>query len=282
MENIFDWQNLFDSHCHLTAEIFDDNLAGVVKDAVDAGVDKMIDIGTDIETSEKALKHSQIFPGVVYAAAGIDPEVLVPGSDLYNPDFDIDDGIGRLRGLLKSEASSRFVMLGECGMDLYWLRKNNVEEKIFKQSKDGQMELFEAQVNLAKEFGLPLSVHHRDSLDECLEIVEQVGGVTGIMHSFVGSYDDAKKIFDHGFKIGINGIVTYRSAEGLRETVRKIIGRKKIEKPRDLYNLGIYLETDAPFLPVTRSKQKTSEPFQIKLIDEAILLDDPHRYVEVP
>jgi TatD DNase family protein len=188
--------------------------------------------------------------------------MFVPGSDLYDTLFDeerLQAEIAKMDEILQN--NSDYVMIGECGMDLYWLRQNEVAAEIFETSKNLQAMAFKLQAELAVKYKLPLTIHARESVDECLEILQaSKGEVEAIFHSFTGDYDELKKIIDAGFAIGINGIVTYKSAETLREALKRYIGEKKITEPRDLYDLGIYLETDAPWLAPVFAKATPSGP----------------------
>lgn len=267
----FEPQNfLFDSHCHLYDKQFDNDRENVIKNAIQSGVQKIVDVATDVESAKKILDYSARFSKNILPTVGIHPEVFVPGSDLYKETLDsgwIDSQILEIDNLLKSNPG-KFFMIGECGMDLYWLKKNNVSAEVFEHSKKFQSELFTRQVELAKTYGLPLTVHSREALDDCLAILDKYSDVKAIMHSFTGDYEQAKKILDQGLAIGINGIITYSSAQELRSTIQKIVGT--VKEPVDLYNKHIYLETDSPYLGVGELRGKRNQPKIINLLFESI------------
>ncbi|HEC64128.1 MAG TPA: TatD family deoxyribonuclease [bacterium] len=272
MFNPLSHKGIIDTHCHLNSPQFDKDRDDVVQRAVDAGVEKIIDIAVDIETSKKALENSEKYPGVVYPSAGVDMEVLVPGSDLFDEKLFaksqleigkwVNEQMRKLDGLLET---GKFVMIGECGLDHYWLRQNEGmknEEK--EKSKLMQKLLFASQVELAIKYNLLLSIHSRGAEKECIEIIRRFkeqgsspiahsSALSGSFHSFTGTVEQAKQIVKLGFKIGVNGIVTYKSADNVREVV----------KAAGLEN--IVFETDAPYLVPSGFKpgglnQRRNEP----------------------
>ncbi|MBN1915692.1 TatD family hydrolase [Candidatus Dojkabacteria bacterium] len=252
--DFFSTTGLIDTHCHLNDTSFDEDREKVVERAIQAGVERIVDIGIDLESSERALENSEKYKNIVFPGAGIDMEMFVPGSDLFKEEVFsksqieigkwINESMEKLDRLL---ATGKFVMVGECGMDFYWLSKNEkISEEDKKKSKLMQKLLFPSQIELAIKYKLPLSIHSRGAEDECIEIIkifkEQVfkgkdsKNFTGSFHSFTGTVEQAKKIAGLGFKIGINGIITYKKAENIREIVRAV-GRE-----------NLVFETDAPFL----------------------------------
>ncbi len=275
--DIFDASKLIDTHCHLNDSSYDDDRDMVVKRAVDAGVEMIVDIGIDINSSKKALENSRKYKGSVYASVGVDAEVFVPGSDLFKKDVFEHDQIEagkwineQLKELDELLGTGEFVMVGECGMDYYWISKNEeLSEEQKHKSKILQKLLFASQVELAIKHHLPLSIHSRGAEDECIEIIRifeselslnqpKHNSFTGSFHSFTGTVEQAKKIVQLGFKIGVNGIVTYSSADEVRN-VAKAVGRE-----------NIVLETDGPFLVPSGSqisKPKRNEPFTVRDID---------------
>lgn len=257
---------LFDSHCHLTW--FDEESLGeVVVESKKAGVMKIIDIAVDLNTSRKTLKNAKRFPGVVYPTAGIDPEIAIPGSELFIKDLDmekIEDILIEFEEFVHKHYG-KLIMIGECGLDYYWIYKSELSEDKIEKSKQLQQRIFIKQIELAEKYNLPLSIHHRDSLKDCLLLLKG-HRVSGIFHSFTGSVEDAKSILNSGFMIGINGIVTYRSAENIRQAVKSILPDNESYKIDDIYQSGIFLETDAPFLTPRGVKDRGNSPKNIRVI----------------
>lgn len=268
--NTKDMHILFDSHCHLTW--FEDDQRGqVVNESVKAGVTKIIDIAVDLQTSKITLSNAKKFPGIVYPTAGIDPEIVIPGSELFIENLTAEKILTELEDFIK-ENHRELIMIGECGLDYYWIYKNDLSEEEVEKSKKLQKQIFARQIELAAKYNLPLSIHHRDSLEDCLKMLAELGApstppkVKAVFHSFTGDIKDAQKIINQGFAIGINGIVTYQSADGLRTAVNKLLTGQTVRTPRDLYQRNIFLETDSPFLPPRGSKNNTNVPSNIRII----------------
>jgi TatD DNase family protein len=260
---------LFDSHCHLTW-FPDDQLQEIIDDSISAGVEKIIDIAVDLDSSKKTLENSQKFPGVVFPTAGIDPEIVIPGSELFIKDLTLD----RIEELLEelqrfvSENHKDLIMIGECGLDYYWIYKSDLSDLEIQTSVDFQKIIFARQIQLAEEYRLPLSIHHRESLDDCLTLMKGKN-VNAIFHSFTGDTNDLQKILSSGYAVGINGIATYRSAENIREALRKVLSDTDLS-PRSVYEKSVFLETDAPFLIPRGTKSKNNIPANIVLIWESL------------
>jgi TatD DNase family protein len=270
MNKIFDFNGLFDSHSHFNT--IDADKLELVTQALNMGVKKIVDVGTDIESSQNALQNALLFPGTILPTAGIHPEWLIPGSDMYQDNRDeqsIEVQIFNLTKLIK-ENPSKFFMVGETGLDYYWLEKNtNISQKEKEKSISLQKILFEEQIKISLEFDMPVTMHSRNSQHDCIEIVSKYKGkLKGIFHSFTGNIDEAKEIMDLGFPIGINGIITFKSAQTLRDTIIELSKNTKITTPNNLYDLGIYLETDSPFLIPSnvQDRKKYNSPQSIKFI----------------
>lgn len=274
MNKIFDFNGLFDSHSHFNT--IEANKSELVNEALKLGVEKIVDVGTDLESSQSALHNSSLFPGIILPTAGIHPEWLVPGSDMFELERDeqsIDVEILKLKNLVK-ENLGKFFMIGETGLDYYWLEKNS---ELLREDKDKSISfqkiLFEEQLKIAIEFDLPVTIHSRNSHRDCIEIVSRYKEkLKGVFHSFTGNIDEAKEIISMGFSIGINGIVTYKSAQTLRDTVIELTKNTKIASPKDLFDLGIYLETDSPLLIPSniQNRKKYNSPESIKFIWEFV------------
>jgi len=195
---------LFDTHAHLEAV---DDLEDSLKRAKEAGVGKIITIGTSVESSRKAIGIAEKFSDddlQIYASVGIHPR-------------DGKDEIERLQlhyndilKLLKSLAlSSKKVMgIGECGLDYY---SDTTDE-----DKNFQRELFGAQIKLASDLNLPLVIHCRNGWEEILSLLTTDyrlrTKLTGVFHSWTDDWQAAKKAIDLGFFISFSGIVTFKNA----------------------------------------------------------------------
>lgn len=274
MANLFfNEDNLFDSHCHLNDGSFDADRDEVVKRATENGIEKIVDIAVSLDSSRLAVENARKYPGIVFAAVGIDPENLVPGSDLYSNNLSQpisfwEAQIDELRELI-SQNREYVVAVGESGMDAYWLeQKMNAGEVDFsagKQSLKMQEELFELHLQLAGEFELPLSIHSRAAEKHCLEIAKRYPAARGVFHSYTGDYETAKSILDAGWVLGMNGIVTFKNADALRAVYKKLLGEVSSDwSPADFYAKGVYFETDAPYLAPEGKRGQRNEPGNVK------------------
>jgi TatD DNase family protein len=142
-----------------------------------------------------------------------------------------------------------FAAIGEIGLDLYW-------DRTFEQQ---QHETFHQQIEWALHYDLPIVIHSRDSMEQCIDVVKQHqnGKLKGIFHCFTGSIELAKKITDLGFYLGIGGVITYKNS-GLAETVKNI--------SMD----SIVLETDAPYLTPVPFRGKRNESSYIRYIAQKL------------
>jgi TatD DNase family protein len=273
-KTVFDFKTLFDSHSHFNS--IQAPMDEIIKDSLGACVEKIIDVATDIKSSQKALQNASFFPDIILPTAGIHPEWLVPGSEMYGSSRDeesVEVEMQKLRDLIKNNPS-KFFMVGETGLDYYWLEKNTALSKTeLEKSKSLQKQLFESQLKIALEFDLPVTIHARESHKDCIEIVSKYSGkLRAIFHSFTGNIEEAKEIMWLGFPIGINGIVTYKSAQTLRATLNELTKSSEIASPYDLYDLGIYLESDSPLLIPSNieNRKKYNSPDSIKFIWEFV------------
>ncbi|AGH95046.1 TatD family hydrolase [Pseudobdellovibrio exovorus] len=219
-------QEWIDVHCHL------DRLEGgaekALQDALDAGVQRIITIGTEPADFPVVLELAEKFAPRVFCTLGVHPHDGVKYSD--------DVG-----AFLRQKATHpRVVGIGEIGLDYY-----------YNQSpKEEQQHAFREQLKIAAEFGLPVEIHTRDAEEDTVQILSEFSGtVKGIIHCFTGTDYLAQNALDLGLDISISGVVTFKNAESLRNTVKNII-------PLD----RLHVETDAPFLaPVPmRGKSNTS------------------------
>jgi len=247
---------LIDTHAHLDFPDYEADLEAVLERAREAGVERIITIGTTLEGSRRAVALAERFPQV-YATVGIHPSNAeeVPG-----------DFIGVLRELA---AHPRVVGLGEMGLDYHELpdqqkpdldtqaagalllgRTTDLEQVLEVGSmKARQAEIFEAQLDLATELELPVVIHQRDAWQDTVDLLERwVGRVQGVFHCFGGHPEDAALLARMGHLVSFTGIVTFKNAEVVRETA--------VAVAED----GYMVETDAPFLAPVPYRGKRCEP----------------------
>lgn len=217
---------LIDTHAHIYSEEFNDDIDEVITRAYDSDVRKVILPNIDSSSVKKMLDLADQYPQICYPLMGLHPTSV--GED-YQEELEL------VEFWLKKR---KFYGIGEIGIDLYW-------ERAFLEQ---QIIAFRRQLQLAKKYQLPVVLHVRESFDEVFAVVqdEMEAGLTGVFHSFTGSVEQARRITDLGFKIGIGGIVTFKNS-GLDEVVRQI-------DPKHLI-----LETDAPYLTPTPFRGKRNE-----------------------
>ncbi len=214
---------LIDTHCHLDDEHFDSDRRQVIERAKSAGVDCFI-VPSVCEHGWAKLTQMASGDRSIMPAYGMHP---------WFCDRHTTDGLNRLSALLDDA-----VAVGECGLDFGKGRA----------SEEEQLRWFRPQLKLAEYHGLPVIVHAYKSLDRVLSELREVPGLTGVIHSFSGSIQQAEKVIGQGFYLGVGSSITHPQASKLRE----MVGRVPIEK--------ILFETDAPFQPGALHGGERSEP----------------------
>ncbi|MCM3575884.1 MULTISPECIES: TatD family hydrolase [Mesobacillus] len=228
---------LFDTHVHLNAEQFNDDLQEVIDRALDEGVTNMVVVGFDEATIKKAIELAEGYD-FIYASVG------------WHPVDAIDMTQEHLDWLRELSSHPKVVALGEMGLDYYW----------DKSPKDIQKEVFRKQIRLAKEVNLPIIIHNRDATADIVEILkeENAGEVGGIMHCYSGSVETALECIDMNFYISLGGPVTFKNAKKPKEVAESI--------PMD----RLLVETDCPYLTPHPYRGKRNEPAYVKLVAEQI------------
>ncbi|MFC4737758.1 TatD family hydrolase [Bacillus daqingensis] len=228
---------LIDTHVHLNADQFADDVDDVIRRAQEAGIDKMIVVGFDTKTINLAMELIETYP-FLYAAVGWHPVDAV--------DFD-DDKLAWLEELTRHP---KVVAVGETGLDYYW----------DKSPHDVQKEAFRKQIALAKKMKLPLIIHDREAHEDITAILreEEAAEAGGIMHCFQGDEEMAKACLDMNFYISFGGPVTFKNAK-LPKEVAKIV-------PDD----RLLIETDAPYLAPHPYRGKRNEPAYVRLVAEQL------------
>lgn len=233
---------MIDVHAHLYNPGLADQLDSVVKRFVKADGEFIINSGVDLESNQIVLDQAREFKEIL-PTVGLHPEITVPGSDIHISGITtvwIEKNIRQLRILLRDHGN--VVAIGECGLDYYWVKKERLSspDRIFRQQKD----LFSRQIELAREFDMPLVIHCRDEFGdqqceaEILELLVKVGSsrIKGVFHSYTGSLHYLKDILALGFHISFNGIITYKTADNVRKLMDAV--------PDD----RLLIESDSPFL----------------------------------
>lgn len=258
---------LIETHAHLDYPDFAQDFEEVLRRATEAGVTRIITIGTSIESSRRAIelaeKHENVF-----AVIGVHPTAVVGSGD---------DVMGPLRELARS---SRVVAIGETGLDYHRLPskepanekstrvtralQSETDEEIGTGIEDGaykekQASLFEQQLDLAVELGLNVVVHQRDAWDDTLDLMQPyTGKLRGVFHCFGGTFDQAQEILEQGHLVSFTGIVTFKNGADVRDVAARV--------PMDKF----MVETDCPYLAPVPYRGKRSEPAYTRLVAEEI------------
>lgn len=231
---------IIDSHSHLDADAFDHDRDEVLARAHAAGVDRQIVAATQADEWPKLRTVCRHHDGL-FAAYGLHPMFLPAHRDAH---------LAQLREWIEREQP---VAIGECGLDYF----------VDGLDRDAQQHFFEAQVQLAAEFDLPLIVHARRAMDAVTATIRRIGaqhdgGLRGVVHSFSGSQQQAEKLWQLGFRLGLGGPVTYPRAQRLR----KLAAGMPLQ--------WLLVETDSPDQPGADDRGQRNEPARVVAVLETI------------
>ena len=235
---------IFETHAHLDFDNFKQDRESVLKACFKAGVEKIINIGIDAESTERSIALSEKYPQIK-ATGGCHPH----DANKYDEP--------RLRTLLKHK---NIVALGEIGLDYF---------KMY-QPAELQRQVFEKQIQLAMELDLPLVVHDRDAHEDCFQMLKKYAPKKVVFHCFSGDVQFAEKILNEGWYISITGVITYKN-NTLHDVVR-ILPKEKF-----------FIETDCPYLtPEPHRGKRNSPEFLIYVIQKIadILKQPPNTVAE--
>ncbi len=216
-----------DTHTHLYVSEFESDIDNVVKSCLQNDIDRLFLPNIDSESINSLISLSKKYPSNCFPMMGLHP------SSVFN---DYEAILANMKTLFTQH---KFYAVGEIGIDLYW-------DKTYLEQ---QKKAFEIQINWAKEMKLPIVIHVRDSFNEVFEIVDKLNddSLTGIFHCFTGTLEQAQHVINYGgFKIGIGGVVTYKTS-----TLPEILKNVSLEH--------IVLETDSPYLPPVPFRGKRNE-----------------------
>lgn len=219
---------LVDSHCHLNFPELKGDLDGVVARAREAGICFMQTICTHMDEFDEVHAIAQAYDGVG-CSVGVHPH---------------DSGkteLATVEALVEKAKLDRVIGIGETGLDYYYE----------KSDRPSQQESFRRHIEAARISGLPIIVHTRDAEDDTIRILHeeyQKGKFKGVIHCFTSTKELAEKSLEIGFCISFSGIVTFKSAQSIRDIIKLV--------PHD----RILIETDAPFLAPVPHRGKTNEP----------------------
>jgi TatD DNase family protein len=260
---------LIETHAHLDYPDFAADFDDVLQRATDAGVSRIITIGTSVESSRRAVELAEKFPNV-FAVVGVHP-TYVEESD--------EDVITPLRELA---ANPRVVAIGETGLDYHSLPslklakeqkttqvfakalQTSTEDLVEAEIHDGaykskQASLFEQQLDLAAELGLNVVIHQRDAWNDTLEIMRPyTGKLRGVFHCFGGTLEQANEVIALDHLVSFTGIVTFKNGAMVREVAAQL----------PLWKFMV--ETDCPYLAPVPFRGKRCEPAHTRLVAQSL------------
>lgn len=229
-----------DTHTHLYSEEFDQDRKEMIQRAINAGVSRFFIPAIDSSCTQSMYELEQNFPENIFLMMGLHPTYV---KDNYQAEL----------SHVKSELAKRkFYAIGEIGIDLYW------DKTYLAQQQDA----FRTQIQLAKQYKLPIVIHSRESFNEIFEILEEEKSpdLFGIFHCFTGTYEQALQAISYNMKLGIGGVVTFKNG--------------KIDQFLNQIDLKhIVLETDSPYLaPI---------PYRGKRNESSYILNVVHKLAEI-
>jgi len=227
---------VFDTHAHLDDRQFDPDRDQVIQSCFQNGITNIINIGTDLRTSRFSVELTQKYPQI-YCTIAIHPH------DAKN--F-TNQTLAELEKLAKYE---KVVAIGEIGLDYYRMYS----------PKEGQIKTFRAQIELAFKLNFPIVYHVREAFEDTWSIILETEAykLGGVMHSFSGTVEQAKKVTDLGLYVSFNGSLTYKNS-----LAQKVL----LEVPQDL----ILVETDSPYLTPEPQRGERNRPDYVKYVIEKV------------
>lgn len=242
---------LIDTHAHINFNAYKNDSDEVIKRALEKNI-WMINVGSQWETSCRAVDYSQKYNKGVYASVGLHPihleeadidfgESANSGFKTRKENFDFN----RYLGLAKNQ---KVVAIGEIGLD-YKTPNAISDRRLAEEIKEKQKSVFGEQIKLAKELNLPIIFHCRSAYDDLIKILEEDGNLKGVIHCFCGNLGIAQKFLTLGFYLGFNGLITFS------DQYDEVIKEMPLEK--------ILLETDCPYLAPAPYRGKRNEPLYV-------------------
>ena len=225
-----------DTHTHLYSEQFDDDRVEVIERALAAGVTRFFIPAIDSSYTKSMYALESRYPNNMFLMTGVHPTHVK------------DDYLEELAHIKEQLNSREFVAIGEIGIDLYWDRS----------TLKLQQEMFRLQIQLAKQYKLPIVIHCRDAFEEVFQILEEEKGpeLFGIFHCFTGTLEQAQKAISFNMKLGIGGVVTFKNGK-----INQFLKQISLEH--------IVLETDAPYLaPVPCRGQRNESSYILNVLEK--------------
>ncbi|MGN0313013.1 MAG: TatD family hydrolase [Lachnospiraceae bacterium] len=229
---------IFETHAHYEDEQYNDDRENLLREIFSAGIGKIVNVGSTMETSRKSVKLAKAYPQI-YAAVGVHPSEI---------DCLTQDSFEELKTMAAQE---KVVAIGEIGLDYYWEK----DEKVRIQ----QQQVFRQQLELAREVKLPVIIHSRDAAADTMAILkdEPKRENPGIIHCYSYSPEMAAEFIKLDYYIGVGGVVTFKNARVLKQVVQEI----PLER--------IVVETDCPYMaPEPHRGQRNSSVYLPHIVDK--------------
>ena len=230
---------IFDTHAHYDDDRFAPDRGELLSGMNGNGIGRIINVGASFEGCKNSLMLAQEYD-FIYAALGVHPSDI---ADLT------EESCEWIRQHL---SEPKVVAVGEIGLDYYWDKEPEVQAR--------QREWFRYQLQLAKESALPVSIHSREAAADTMEIMKEAAadGIPGVIHCYSYSKEHALEYIDMGYYIGVGGVVTFKNARKLKETVEAI----PLER--------ILLETDCPYMAPEPNRGKRNSSLYLTYVADAI------------
>lgn len=225
-----------DTHTHLYSEQFDDDRVEVIERALAAGVTRFFIPAIDSSYTKSMYALESRYPNNMFLMTGVHPTHVK------------NDYLEELAHIKEQLNLREFVAIGEIGIDLYWDRS----------TLKLQQEMFRLQIQLAKQYKLPIVIHCRDAFEEVFQILEEEKGpeLFGIFHCFTGTLEQAQKAISFNMKLGIGGVVTFKNGK-----INQFLKQISLDH--------IVLETDAPYLaPVPCRGQRNESSYILNVLEK--------------
>lgn len=238
---------LIDTHAHLNFQAFENDFGEVLRRAQDEGVEKIINVGADLDSSSKAVEMAEKYENC-FATVGIHPHHA-------ENHLDLKDSVNALEKLAKNP---KVVAIGETGLDYHPYKNGGIT------NPQKQKQIFTTQLKLAKKLNLPVIFHCRDAHNDIFELIKPyvinsaLDAIRGVFHCFSGDQKFLRSVSEMGFYVGFDGNITYKNAQNLRELVKST----PVER--------LLLETDCPYLSPEPLRGLRNEPKNVKIIARAV------------
>ena len=231
---------IFETHAHYEDKRFDEDREELFASMAGHGITKIVNVASTLKTTKESIRFAENYD-FIYASIGVHPSEI---SEL-NEDY--------MDWLFQQAGHPKVVAVGETGLDYYWEK----DETVRKQ----QRFWFERQLRLAKETGLPVIIHSRDAAEDTLDIMRQAHAsqIPGVIHCFSYSPEIAMEYVRMGYYIGVGGVVTFKNAKKLKETVATV----PLER--------ILLETDCPYMAPEPYRGKRNSSLYLPYVVSAVV-----------